>query len=179
MRRELERIEIPGEHEARVRTWAIVREAFAEREPAPPERHRMRLAVVIAVAAAVLAAALSPPGRAVLGEIREAVGVERAQRGLFSLPADGRLLVAADSGVMGRAAGRLEAAARGLPGGELVAVRALRRDGEVERAGRARAGRGRSLDAGPPTGVVPALGGLGRRHAHRLPLGRSSSGRRR
>ena len=99
MRRDLERIEIPEEHEARVRTWNVVREAFAEREPAPPERHRLRLAVVIALAAAAIAAALSPPGRAVLGEIREAVGVERAQHGLFSLPTDGRLLVAADSGV--------------------------------------------------------------------------------
>ncbi len=41
----------------------------------------------------------SPPGRAVLDEIREAVGVERAQPALFSLPAPGRLLVASDAGV--------------------------------------------------------------------------------
>ena len=33
MRKELERIEIPGEHEARERSWAVVRSAFAEREP--------------------------------------------------------------------------------------------------------------------------------------------------
>jgi hypothetical protein len=99
MRRELERIDIPGEHEARGRAWSVVSGAFAEREPTPPEHHRLRLAVVIAIVAALLAAALSPPGRAVLDEIREAVGVEHAQPALFSLPAEGRLLVASDPGV--------------------------------------------------------------------------------
>jgi hypothetical protein len=98
VRRELERIEIPGEHDARGRAWDLVSSAFAEREPTPPERHRLRLAVVIAVVAAVLAAGLSSPGRAVLDEIREAVGVERAQPGLFSLPAEGRLLVSSGAG---------------------------------------------------------------------------------
>ena len=48
---------------------------------------------------AVVAAALSPPGQAVVDEIREVVGVERAQPALFSLPAKGRLLVASDAGV--------------------------------------------------------------------------------
>ena len=33
MRRELERIEIPGEHDARERTWAVLRAAHADREP--------------------------------------------------------------------------------------------------------------------------------------------------
>jgi hypothetical protein len=99
VRRELERIDIPGEHEARDRAWSVVSAAFAEHEPAPPERHRLRLAVAIAVVAAVVAAALSPPGRAVLDEIREAVGVERPQPALFSLPAEGRLLVASGSGM--------------------------------------------------------------------------------
>ena len=98
MKRELEQIEIPGEHDARERAFAVVRNAFPEREPVEPERHRLRLAVAIAVAATVLAAALSPPGRAVLDELREVVGVERAQPGLFSLPAPGRALVTSDSG---------------------------------------------------------------------------------
>ena len=98
MKRELEQIEIPGEHDARERALAVVRSAFSERDPVVPERHRLRLAVVIAVAAAVVAAALSPPGRAVLDEIREVVGVERAQPGLYSLPAPGRALVTSDSG---------------------------------------------------------------------------------
>ncbi len=98
MKRELERIEIPGEHEARERAGEIVRAAFAEREPVVPERHRLRLAIAIAAVAAVGAATLSSPGRAVLDEIREAVGVERAQPGLFSLPAPGRALVTSSAG---------------------------------------------------------------------------------
>ena len=98
MKRELEQIEIPGEHDARERAGAVVRSAFSEREPVERERHRLRLAVAIAVVAAVLAAALSPPGRAVLDELREVVGVERAQPGLFSLPAPGKVLVTSDSG---------------------------------------------------------------------------------
>lgn len=100
MRRELESVEIPGEHEVRERTWRVLEAAFAERQPAERGRARMlRLAIAIAVLVAALAAVLSPPGRAVLGELREAVGVERAQPALFSLPAPGRLLVASDAGV--------------------------------------------------------------------------------
>ena len=38
MKRELERIEIPDEHGARERSLAVVREAFAEREPQPHRR---------------------------------------------------------------------------------------------------------------------------------------------
>jgi hypothetical protein len=55
---------------------------------------------VALLAAVVVAAAglLSPPGRAVLDEIREVVGVEQSQPALFSLPAPGQLLVTADSG---------------------------------------------------------------------------------
>jgi hypothetical protein len=51
------------------------------------------------VAVVVVAGLLSPPGRAVLDEIRQVVGVEGGAPALFSLPAPGRLLVAADSGV--------------------------------------------------------------------------------
>lgn len=99
MRAELERIAIPGEHEARERAWSVLESAFAEREPAERRAHRWRPAVAIAVVAAALAAVLSPPGRAVLDNLREVVGVERAQPALFSLPSDGRLLVASDAGV--------------------------------------------------------------------------------
>ena len=97
MKRELEWVEIREEHEARERTWAVVRAAFAEREPLPVRR-RWKPAVAIAVAAAVVAGLVSPAGRAVLDEIRDAVGVEDAQPALFSLPADGRLLVTSDAG---------------------------------------------------------------------------------
>ena len=97
MRRDLERIEIPEEHEARERAWALVAAAFAEREP-QPRRRSWKPVAAIAVALVALAGLLSPPGRAVLDEIREVVGVENAEPALFSLPAPGRLLVTADSG---------------------------------------------------------------------------------
>jgi hypothetical protein len=97
VRRALEQIDLPGEHEARERSWAVVQAAYAEREPAERRRSWKPVALLTAV---VLAAAglLSPPGRAVLDEIREVVGVEQSQPALFSLPAPGRLLVTADSG---------------------------------------------------------------------------------
>jgi hypothetical protein len=97
MRKQLQQIEVPGEHEARERSWAVVRAAFGEREP-QPRRRSWRPVVAIALAVAVVAGLLSPPGRAVLDEIREVVGVEESAPALFSLPAPGRLLVTADSG---------------------------------------------------------------------------------
>jgi hypothetical protein len=99
VRRELERIEIPGEHDARLRTWETVRAAYAEREPVPAERPFLRPLLVAAVAAALVSAAASPPGRAVLEGVGDALGVRGAEESLFSLPTPGRLLVRADSGV--------------------------------------------------------------------------------
>jgi hypothetical protein len=77
------------------RAWEVVRRAFAERTPAPARRvgNRLVLATAVAVAAAVVAAALSPPGRAVFHSVRAAVGLEHAAPALFALPAPGRLLV--------------------------------------------------------------------------------------
>lgn len=98
MKKELERLEVPNEHEARERSWAVVAAAYAEREPQPRRRSGKPVAAV-AVALVALAGLLSPPGRAVLDEIREVVGVEESAPALFSLPAPGRLLVSADSGV--------------------------------------------------------------------------------
>jgi hypothetical protein len=97
VRDDLERIEIPGEHEARERAWAVLEAAFAEREP-HPVRRSWKPVVAIAIALVGVAGLLSPPGRAVLDEIREVVGVEKAQPALFSLPAAGRLLVTSDAG---------------------------------------------------------------------------------
>ncbi len=83
----------PGEREAGERSWQVVRAAFDERLPAPYRRD-WRPFVPVAVAIAVLAAAFSPPGLAVLGSIRDAVqGEKNAKPALFSLPAKGRLLV--------------------------------------------------------------------------------------
>jgi hypothetical protein len=94
----LHRVGVPDAEAARDRAWRVVSTAFEEREPSPRERRRWPLAV--ALATALLAAALaSPPGRAVLDDLREVVGVERAQPALFSLPARGRMLVASDAGI--------------------------------------------------------------------------------
>jgi hypothetical protein len=97
LRRALERIEVPEEHEARERAWELVRAAWAQRER-EPRRLPLRPLVAVAVLAAIAGAALSPPGRAVLDEVREAIGVADAEPALFSLPADGRLLVTSQRG---------------------------------------------------------------------------------
>ena len=92
----LDDVEIP--EGAEERAWRVVRAAYEERVPAPRERRLLRPALALAAALALVGAALSPPGRAVLDSIRESVGVEKAKPALFSLPAPGRLLVTSDSG---------------------------------------------------------------------------------
>jgi hypothetical protein len=67
--------------------------AFAAHRPAPKRRNYWRPAVALAAVAAVVGVLASPPGRSVIHAIREAVGVKKAQKELFSLPAPGRLLV--------------------------------------------------------------------------------------
>ena len=100
MRRALERIEIPGEPDARERTWRVAEAAFAERQPAPQRsRPRLATAFAIVVVGAVAVAAFSSPGQALLRSIRETVGVRGSQSALFSLPASGQLLVHSDSGI--------------------------------------------------------------------------------
>jgi hypothetical protein len=94
----------PDEIGAQRRTWRVVRTSFADREPTPwPVRHR-RPIVLVVIVLAILAAALSAPGRAMIDRVRDAVGTEKvvgvpqARPALFSLPAPGRVLVAAPSG---------------------------------------------------------------------------------
>jgi hypothetical protein len=85
----------PGERESAERSWEVVRRAYAERLPAPRRRdHRPLLALAAGVV--VLAAALSPPGLAVWGSLRDAVTSEDH---LLALPTRGRVLVNAQSGV--------------------------------------------------------------------------------
>jgi hypothetical protein len=84
----------PDENEARERSWSIVRAAFEERLPAPRTRDRRPL-VAVAVGAAIVAAAFTPPGLAVWSSIREAV---RNEDHLLSLPSEGRILVNAEAG---------------------------------------------------------------------------------
>jgi hypothetical protein len=99
VKHELERVEIPGESEARERSRAVLAREFEARVPTPQRSHWPRVAAVAIALAALLASAFSSPGRAVIDEIREVVGVERAERALFSLPSEGRLLVTSDTGV--------------------------------------------------------------------------------
>jgi len=85
----------PGERDAADRTWEVVRSAFEERIPVPRKRD-WRPVVVVAFGVALLAAAFSPPGNAVLGSLRDAV---RGEDHLVSLPAPGSILVNAQGGV--------------------------------------------------------------------------------
>ena len=96
LRNLLRELPLPNEEEATRRSLAVVRAAFAAREPVPPRRTAyLKPAVAIAVAAALVAAAVSPPGRAVLGSLRKTVAGEKhvVATELFALPGGGRLLV--------------------------------------------------------------------------------------
>jgi hypothetical protein len=84
----------PGEREAADRTWEIVRSAYEERILVPRKRD-WRPVAVIAFGVALLAAAFSPPGNAVLGSLRDAV---RGEDHLISLPSRGSILVNAQGG---------------------------------------------------------------------------------
>jgi hypothetical protein len=88
----------PHEPEAEARAWQVVAAAYAEREPVAWPRRHLGALVAAAVVGAVVAAALSPPGRSVVHSLREAVGVERAEPALFSLPTRGELLVTSRKG---------------------------------------------------------------------------------
>jgi hypothetical protein len=91
--------EAPGEQEASERAWAVVREAYETREPVRwPRRHAKPL-IAGALVAAVIAAVLSPPGRSVVRSLRSAVGIEKAEPALFSLPTPGHLLVTSRGGL--------------------------------------------------------------------------------
>jgi hypothetical protein len=89
---------VPDELDAQRRAWGVVKAAYTEREPVPRPR-RVRLLVALAVLAALVAAALSPPGRAVGDWIRDRVaGTEETEPALFRLPAAGPLLVVSEGG---------------------------------------------------------------------------------
>jgi hypothetical protein len=99
VKRRLERVPLPDEHGAEERAWSIVRAAYETREPvAWPRKHARPLALA-ALAAAIVAAAVTPPGQSVVNSVRDAVGREKvvgvrnAHRELVGLPASGELLV--------------------------------------------------------------------------------------
>jgi len=85
---------VPGEREGGDRTWSVVRDAFEERIRVPHKRDWRPIAIAAAVGA-VIAGAVTPPGHAVLGSLRDAVRGERnAAPALLSLPSPhSRLLV--------------------------------------------------------------------------------------
>ena len=93
------RFHAPHEHEAEERAWQVVGAAYAEREPVAWPRRHVRPLVAAALVAAVAAAVLSPPGRSVVHSLRKAVGIERAEPALFSLPTRGDLLVTSRQGL--------------------------------------------------------------------------------
>jgi hypothetical protein len=93
VKRELERIEILGEHDARRRSWDVVRAAFEERERVTWPRRHVRSLAIAAAAVFVVAAAITPPGRSVVNSVRRAIGVEHTESELVRLPASGRLLL--------------------------------------------------------------------------------------
>jgi hypothetical protein len=89
---------VPADREAEERAWRIVEASYADRRPLP-RATRMRPALVLAaLAVAVAAAVLSPPGRAVVDAVRRTIGIEHAATTLFRLPAPGRLLVSGPGG---------------------------------------------------------------------------------
>ncbi|MEK6275213.1 MAG: PQQ-binding-like beta-propeller repeat protein [Actinomycetota bacterium] len=100
VRKALQRIPAPDELDAQRRAWPLVRAALETREPLATPRRNLRPLLVAAVLVAVLAAAISPPGRALVGSVKDAVTDEKVKAGpaLTSLPAPGMLLVNAKTG---------------------------------------------------------------------------------
>ena len=88
----------PVDQAAEARAWAIVQAAHAAREPVPRRPHMRAGLVLAAVTVAIAAAALSPPGRAVVHAVRKSIGIAGAQPALFRLPAPGRMLVSGPGG---------------------------------------------------------------------------------
>ena len=95
---DLDRIEVPGAAEAEERAARVVAAAFADSPPRHRPRRAARPIAAVAVAVVLIAAVLSPPGRAFVDHVRRAVGVDHARPALFTLPAPGRILVTAGSG---------------------------------------------------------------------------------
>jgi hypothetical protein len=98
VRKALLSIPVPDELDAQRRAWPVVKAAFSERERVSWPRRHARPILAFAVIVALIAAAISPPGRAIVREVREVIGKEDAKEALFSLPADGRLLVVSEEG---------------------------------------------------------------------------------
>ena len=89
----MDNFEAPDERRAQARTWEVVAAAFAEREPVLTRRRApLRPLLALAVVTALAGVAFTAPGQAVVTPVRKAIGIEHAQRALYSLPAPGRVL---------------------------------------------------------------------------------------
>ena len=89
---------VPIPDGAEERAHGVAMSAYGAFRPTPRRRSYWKPAIAIVVVAALAGAIASPPGRSVIDSIREAVGVKKAQKELFALPAPGRLLVNSRSG---------------------------------------------------------------------------------
>ena len=102
LRRALQRIQGPDELEAERRAWAMVRSSYVEREPLSWQRRNRRpLLLVAAVLVVLLLALLSSPGRALVGDVHDAVTSDEPTAPkpvLTALPARGQLLVNSSTG---------------------------------------------------------------------------------
>jgi hypothetical protein len=100
LKRALQQIQAPDELDAQRRAWPLARAAFEAREPQSWERRNRGWLLAAAAAAVLLVAAISPPGRALVGSARDAVTDEKvpARPALTSLPAPGELLVNSKNG---------------------------------------------------------------------------------
>jgi hypothetical protein len=80
------------------RAWLVVRAAYEEREHTHVRPRRRLMLAGVALAVAIGAAALSPPGRAVVNAVRRTIGISHASPALFRLPSAGRVLVSGEGG---------------------------------------------------------------------------------
>jgi hypothetical protein len=96
--RRLRAVPAPDESAAEERAWGVVRSAYAARPARAHRRAPARLAIVLAVTVLAGVLVLTPAGATVHRWIEQTLGVRHARPALFSLPAQGRLLVAGPAG---------------------------------------------------------------------------------
>ena len=91
-------LDVPIPDGAEERAHRVAMAAFAAHRPAQRRRAYWKPAIAVAAVAVAAGVLASPPGRSVINSIRQAVGVENAQRELFSFPSSGRILVQSGQG---------------------------------------------------------------------------------
>jgi hypothetical protein len=98
VRSALRQVPLRDEAAAAERARRTVNAAFESRQRIPWTRKRRGSLVALVAAGAVVVAALTPPGMAVVDRFRDAVGRGPAQPALVKLPGQGRLLVLSPAG---------------------------------------------------------------------------------